>query len=273
MGDEAGSAAKKGVVTSVNRGKVYFISWSMDVKVEGKNVVRHLDMTTHNHASPISNTGPWPYADSSVVGPGGDCHEESKKIKESGKCSDPVHEDTSPECCKVPERRCVMVAFKNDDKHCCEGSTTGHHAIPVQEFCKSGKPRGRVMDRLKELEPPVTYDQNLAPTICTEGQRHSEWEDTPPYQLKQHGQMGNAYKAEMIKRELYGKKEVKYTDIRDCGAASVHTVYPQCTEKCIKKQCDTYHCDKAKIPKEDPVCRSSQQDTCKTHDPSKAAPA
>ena len=36
MGDEAGCAAKKGCVTSVNRGKVYFIAWSMDVKVEGE---------------------------------------------------------------------------------------------------------------------------------------------------------------------------------------------------------------------------------------------
>ena len=31
-GDEAGSAAKKGVVTGVNRGKVYSNSWSMNVK-------------------------------------------------------------------------------------------------------------------------------------------------------------------------------------------------------------------------------------------------
>src|SRR5512134_1309044 len=30
-GDEAGCAAKKGFVTSVNRGKVYFTAWSMDV--------------------------------------------------------------------------------------------------------------------------------------------------------------------------------------------------------------------------------------------------
>src|SRR4051812_27390538 len=51
-GDEAGCAAKKGIITSVNRGKVYFVSWSMDVKFEGENVVRNLDLTTHNHASP-----------------------------------------------------------------------------------------------------------------------------------------------------------------------------------------------------------------------------
>lgn len=57
-GDEAGSAAKKGVVTGVNRGKVYFDSWSMNVKIEGKNVVRHLDLTTHNHASAPGNSPP-----------------------------------------------------------------------------------------------------------------------------------------------------------------------------------------------------------------------
>ncbi len=66
-GDEAGSAAKKGVVTGVNRGKVYFNSWSMNVKIEGKNVVRHLDLTTHNHASPPGQTPPGPYIDSEDV--------------------------------------------------------------------------------------------------------------------------------------------------------------------------------------------------------------
>ena len=48
MGDEAGSAAKKGVVSSVNRGKVYFTMWSMDVKFEGKNVCRLGDPMFHN---------------------------------------------------------------------------------------------------------------------------------------------------------------------------------------------------------------------------------
>jgi hypothetical protein len=59
-GDEAGSAPKKGVITSKIKGKVYFNVWSMDVKVEGENVVRHLDLTTHNHASQTGQTPPWP---------------------------------------------------------------------------------------------------------------------------------------------------------------------------------------------------------------------
>lgn len=63
MGDEAGCAPKKGVITTQNMGKVYFTMWSMDVKVEGENVVRMMDLTTHNHASVPGNTPPWPYID------------------------------------------------------------------------------------------------------------------------------------------------------------------------------------------------------------------
>lgn len=60
-GNEAGCAAKKGVVSSKIKGKVYFVKWSMDVKVEGLNVDRHLDLTTNNHGSPTANEGsPWP---------------------------------------------------------------------------------------------------------------------------------------------------------------------------------------------------------------------
>ncbi|QQZ39467.1 DUF4150 domain-containing protein [Pseudomonas sp. SK3(2021)] len=50
-GDEAGRAPKKNVITNKIKGKAYFITWSMNVKVEGKNIVRHMDLTTHNHGS------------------------------------------------------------------------------------------------------------------------------------------------------------------------------------------------------------------------------
>ena len=62
VGDEAGCAPKKGLLNSKNMGKVYFTMWSMDVKIEGENVVRHFDLTTHNHASQIGNEGiPFPH--------------------------------------------------------------------------------------------------------------------------------------------------------------------------------------------------------------------
>ena len=268
-GDEAGSAPKKGVVSSVNRGKVYFNAWSMDVKFEGENVVRHLDIMTHNHASPTPNTPPWPFTDEAAVSPGGDCDKESKAIADSGKCSSPT--DTSKECCSVPERKCVMVAWKDQEKKCCEGQTTGHHPIPVQEFSETGKPRGRPLDSLTKAG--ACYNQREAPTVCVEGEVHNEYKETPPYQLKEHGVVGNAYKQETIDRGIYGKDAVSYTDLRDCGAASVSKTFPQCEEKCVKNQLDQYHCETAKIPKTDPICRSSQQSQYDITDPSKCAPA
>ena len=47
--EPATEAFKKGSATGVIKGKAYFTSWSVDVKVEGKGVCRHLDGMTHNH--------------------------------------------------------------------------------------------------------------------------------------------------------------------------------------------------------------------------------
>jgi hypothetical protein len=71
-GDEPGRAPKKGILTSKIKGKAYFKSWSMDVKIEGANVVRHMDITTHNHGSP-PNTPPQLYLDSIAPPSDPDC--------------------------------------------------------------------------------------------------------------------------------------------------------------------------------------------------------
>ncbi|MFD1343712.1 DUF4150 domain-containing protein [Litorisediminicola beolgyonensis] len=60
-GDEAGAAAKKGVVTSKNTGKSFFKSWSPNVKFETEPVVRMTDLTTNNHASDPGNAPPFPH--------------------------------------------------------------------------------------------------------------------------------------------------------------------------------------------------------------------
>jgi hypothetical protein len=86
-GDEAGSAPKKGVVTSKIKGKVYFNAWSMDVKVEGENVVRHMDLTTHNHASWAGNTPPQVYLNRMAMAAGlPECDGARDKVTE--KCKD-----------------------------------------------------------------------------------------------------------------------------------------------------------------------------------------
>jgi hypothetical protein len=53
-GDEAGS--NKGVASGKTKGKAEFINYSFDVKIEGKNVPRALDMMLHND----KNTPPVP---------------------------------------------------------------------------------------------------------------------------------------------------------------------------------------------------------------------
>src|SRR3954447_11325657 len=81
-GDEAGCAAKKGVISSTNTGKVYFINWSMDVKFEGENAVRHLDMTTNNHGSPMANEAvPWPFVDAMTAAQQRRCAGDIRKEK------------------------------------------------------------------------------------------------------------------------------------------------------------------------------------------------
>ena len=49
-GDEAATRSLgMGVVTHKIQNTTYFAAWSFDVKFEGCNAVRHLDLTTHNN--------------------------------------------------------------------------------------------------------------------------------------------------------------------------------------------------------------------------------
>jgi hypothetical protein len=62
-GDEAATKSfGMSVVTHNIGGAVYFCVWSMDVKIEGENAVRHLDMVTHNHMCEPGSPPPWTFA-------------------------------------------------------------------------------------------------------------------------------------------------------------------------------------------------------------------
>ncbi len=171
-GDEAGCATKKGVITSTNRGKVYFTSWSMNVKVEGKNVVRHFDMTTHNHRSMPGNTIPWLYVDTMSVDkiPGDDCKNQANNFNDKCKKHVKKKKDDSmnlkgtndamcaDDDCKAA-RKCVLTPYNMD---CCDGKTP-HHVVPKSQFTKSG-------GRTKIVS---TYKKREAPCICLDGHSHS----------------------------------------------------------------------------------------------------
>jgi hypothetical protein len=173
-GDEAGCAPKKGVVTSKNMGKVYFTSWSMDVKVEGKNVVRHMDMTTHNHGSAPGNTIPWLYVDGMDASKVPEkCKQEADTFNET--CGKHVksHGDgsmnlsgTNTAMCEDKEckkaRTCVLTPY---NMGCCEAKTP-HHIVPKSQF----KERGA---STYTLPAGGSYKQEDAPCICEEGTSHS----------------------------------------------------------------------------------------------------
>lgn len=61
-GDEAGTAGG-GVISNKTKGKAEFVNFSFDVKFEGKNVARALDLVLHND----KNTPPFPVVQGPVV--------------------------------------------------------------------------------------------------------------------------------------------------------------------------------------------------------------
>lgn len=66
-GDEAGSAGGN-MVTNKTKGPSAFMMYSFDVKVEGKNVPRQLDIMMHNKSA-ISGTPPFPCMQPGGMGP------------------------------------------------------------------------------------------------------------------------------------------------------------------------------------------------------------
>jgi hypothetical protein len=179
MGDEAGCAPKKGVITSKNRGKVYFNAWSMDVKFEGKNVVRHLDLTTHNHQSFPGNSPTWPYLDSQAFAGEGPCKEVAKEVDD--KCAplavknkkDQVTSRTRKasldKMCnnKACEKALKCVLTQKSPNNCCpdknNNKPTPHHIVPDSQF----------KDTNNNSLGLGQYSYSKAPCVCAQGNSHS----------------------------------------------------------------------------------------------------
>ena len=187
-GDEAGCAPKKGIMTGKIKGKAYFTSWSMNVKIEGRNVDRHMDLTTHNHGS-NANTGPWIYGDQSAWSDGGVCDKPPEKMatKIRQNCTAPkgktYADDRSPACCEA--RRCMMVPFSPNK--CCEKNgkpMTPHHPIPHQDHYTVGSRKKPINER--ELLPGAGgYNGDKAPCVCVEGPKHNSVDGNN--ELMEHG--------------------------------------------------------------------------------------
>jgi hypothetical protein len=283
MGDEAGCAAKKGVVTSVNRGKIYFITWSMDVKVESENVVRHLDMTTHNHASPVTNTGSWIYADRmAMAGASGNCDDQIKAVQDnctvkdgkvectSDKAVDNIkkaksmpkgneknaalreafaeyHKEIASDDCQNAAR-CLL--SKKNPSSCCPPQTP-HHVVPASQFKdQSGR---QLYPGNKPPDKPKRYSYQKAPCICVEGNNQTQ---------ASHGLVH--FNTKTKTREHFKltptdpfPEDERWSclDAEAVGAAAVCEEFPHCGPNCLecmKAQLRKHHQD-MNIDASDPI--------------------
>jgi hypothetical protein len=236
-GDEAGCAPKKNVITSKITGKVYFAMWSMDVKVEGENVVRHLDITTHNHASDPAGTPPMAHVDSMSPAVQAACKDEIDKGKKA--CAGQTSDNCSPDCKKA--QKCLLVKKKDDKKICCAPDNTGHHVVPAHCF----------------TDVPG-YDSNEAPTVCAggwswhrnDGSGIPNNEKTHPALHEHHDVMERRviaarpvlqHKGGMV--GLTAQKPWRYGPARSIGLAAHKKVFgdSNCSHDCMKAQLDDYH--------------------------------
>jgi hypothetical protein len=266
IGDEAGCAAKKGIITSKNRGKVYFNSWSMDVKIEGKNVPRHLDLTTNNHASFPGDTPTWPYIDTIFSWAGLVCAKDM--IKERWHCRGKTpygNEDPCPpggyprtyddaaayadniaanKC--LAARRCMLVPYSSTGEQptCCPGETP-HHLVEASGFFdRSRDDPGRI-----QLAGTERYETDKAPCICATGinNNHGTHGIIHTFQscAMPHPGNGTVTLTNGSTLNVGGKDDClsSYGEARDQSAEAVSKTFPEsgCSEACIKAQLDAYH--------------------------------
>lgn len=246
-GNEAGSAPKKGVVTSKNMGKVYFTMWSMDVKVEGENVVRHMDMTTHNHASLPGNTAPWMYLDEMAMSRGAkdDCAAVKEDVND--KCADeaeflapgpPPRGSCSAQCCEA--KKCALAPYKQGGTmSCCDGKTK-HHVVPDHCFKDPGRGRGQYYEGVKDLN----YSKGLA--ICVDGTDKDD--RTAAGDLKTHGKIHQDFDAQEDYYRDHNNQQWTFADANEI-AADVIAFHTGCDKKCLKQQTEQFHKSKGVHPK------------------------
>lgn len=165
-GDEAATKSfGMGVVTHQITGKAAFVAWSMDVKFEGENIPRHMDLMGHNESSLPENTPPWPYVDSaSLADSSNACNKSGDAARVADNCDGPPEDCYTLKCCEA--RKCVLVPYSPNK--CCpkgDGQRTPHHVVPKAQFKGKG---ASGLDLTADK-----YNSDKAPCVCEEGASHS----------------------------------------------------------------------------------------------------
>ncbi|HQU97561.1 MAG TPA: DUF4150 domain-containing protein [Nitrosomonas sp.] len=267
-GNEAGCAAKKGVVSGKIKGKVYFVKWSMDVKVESENVDRHLDLTTNNHGSPTANeAAPWTFIDRmSLAIASGSCNDEIAAaktacgdLKQKAKCpvegkelakarsdadfarkagvSKEIKKELSEKIKKL--ERSLAGAIQKDP--CQRAMRCFLTPFDSGQCCP-----GQTPDHLIEVKSFILpgqsrttgkkrpgwgrYNSNSAPCLCVEGGASS---------ISTHGVL--SAKRKVAVKAIGKGKPIPLSTAASIGAKSASTTFKGCSEECIKGQLLKYH--------------------------------
>jgi hypothetical protein len=267
-GDEACTKSLgMGVVTHQQTGKVYFAAWSMDVKIEGANAVRHLDMTTSNHASKPGQTPPWPFQKSmSTKGKADPCKKEKNKVekeckgKKKTKDRCPPHTPPPrPNVGKLPKGKAAMAAFlgtangkkwkvwrsetkayynkraKGNAKDACLRALRCK-LVPWKGGGKDGKCcPGQTPHHLIEqnsFDGITPYNPKKAPCVCAEG---TSWHEGSHGMV--HTIQGN------LNNKATKNGQISLKKARKNGATALKKVFPEsgCSQKCIEAQLKNGH--------------------------------
>jgi len=275
-GDEAATKSLgMGVVSHDIQGEVSFVAWSMDVKFEGENVPRHLDLTLHNEMCTPANTPTWPYIDTQAITSEHPCYESVQK--EQTACAPPGSAphmelnqkgevvqkgmDCTDDC--KGARACALPMKKHDKKVCCYPDTTGDHLVEVNCFTQTGTRGGldigseavlnAIQGFTKDLAAPKSrprrltefekYDDEKAPTACA----------NPDGTKDKHARMQaerdrikrrcrNALKGVPLDMFVTGEQSFwTYDQAAAAGARSHKKENPKCNENCTRAQLDAYH--------------------------------
>jgi hypothetical protein len=273
-GDEAATKTLgMGVVTHAIQGEASFIAWSMDVKVEGANVDRHLDMMMHNEQCYPPNTGPWPYISKAAQGKAGACGDEVRNEKAACSDYDP-HTDGGDSPCqaaglttsagdltkeqslslakaiqkggggkkkkdmsaKEKALECVKARrclFGPYSPSKCCPSQTPDHVLPKASFYVSNTEGAR----LPGWGGDKGYDPDKAPCMCAEGPNNS-WGS--------HGLRHRYHKnfpPEVDGDEVAKGKRLPFKDAMSHAAESSAEVFKAagCSQKCIEHQLQEGH--------------------------------
>jgi hypothetical protein len=173
-GDEAATKSLgMGVVTHALQGEASFISWSMDVKIEGANVDRHLDQMLHNEQCAPANTPPWLYTDKMDMDTAGPCKSTAKNVET--KCTSTTYKnDTSGACCDA--KKCMLAPYGSQPE-CC-GDKTKHHAVP--DHCFKGPGEEGYYQGIKGM----SYGKGLCICVCGDDKNEKR---------KQHARIHRAF--------------------------------------------------------------------------------